>query len=97
MFCTNRKHEIAFVLICNTALGEQFQLYRECKSAVKLMEEIINVGYIVSYHIKVLFTNRCRRQNFRPSLLRLVDRLYTVIHKTQKTRTKVLPSATVGE
>ena len=29
---------------------------------------------------KVLFTSRCRRQNFRPSLLHLVDRLYTVIH-----------------
>ena len=29
--------------------------------------------------------------------LRLVDRLYTVIHKTQKTRAKVLPSAMVGE
>ena len=48
--------------------------------------------------IKVLFTDRCRTQNFRPSLLLLVDRLYTVvIQKTQKTRTKVLPSATVGE
>ena len=30
-------------------------------------------------------------------VLGLVDRLYTVIHKRQKTRTKVLPSATVGE
>ena len=29
--------------------------------------------------------------------LRLVDRLYTVIHKMQKTRAKVLPSAAVGE
>ena len=46
---------------------------------------------------KVLFNSRCKRQNFRPSLLRLVDRLYTVIHKTQKTRTKVLPFATTGE
>ena len=35
--------------------------------------------------VKVLFTDRCRRQNFHPSLLRLVDRLNTVIHKTQKT------------
>ena len=34
---------------------------------------------------------------FCPSLLRLVDRLYRVIHKTQNTRTKVLPSATVCE
>ena len=31
------------------------------------------------------------------TLVRLLDRLYTVNHKTQKTRTKVLPSATVGE
>ena len=44
-----------------------------------------------------VFTDRCRWQNFRPSLLRFVDRLYTVIHKMQKTRKKVLPSATVGE
>ena len=36
---------------------------------------------------KVLFTDHCRWQNFRPSLLRLVDRLYIVIHKTQKTST----------
>ena len=43
--------------------------------------------------IKLLFTER----DFCPSLLRLVDTLYTVIHKTQKARTKVLPSATVGE
>ena len=31
------------------------------------------------------------------SLLPLVDGLYTVIHKVQKTRTKVLPSAMTGE
>ena len=46
---------------------------------------------------KELFTDRCRWQNFHPSLLRLVDTLYIVIHKTQKTRTKVLTSAMVGE
>ena len=44
---------------------------------------------------KVLFTRHCRRQNFHPSLLHLVDRLYTLIHKTQKTRTKILPYATI--
>ena len=49
------------------------------------------------FHPKVLFTHRCRWQNFQPSLLRLIDRLYTVIHKVQKTRMKVLPSGTVGE
>ena len=52
---------------------------------------------VKSQHAKILFTDHCRWQNFCPSLLRLVDRLYTVIHKTQKTRTKVLPSATTGE
>ena len=43
---------------------------------------------------KVLFTNRFRWQNFCPNLLGLED---TVIQKTQKTRTKVLPSASAGE
>ena len=46
---------------------------------------------------KVLFTNHCRSQNFRPSLLRLVNNCVESTYKTQKTRTKVLPSATVGE
>ena len=46
--------------------------------------------------IKVLFTDLCRWQDFCPSLLHLVDRLYTVINKMQKTRTKVLPSVTVS-
>ena len=46
---------------------------------------------------KVLFTNRCRWQNFSPSLLRLVNNCVEFIYKAQKTRTKVLPSATVGE
>ena len=42
---------------------------------------------------KVLFTHRCRRQNFHPSLLPQC-RDYSLL---QKIRTKVLPSATVGE
>ena len=46
---------------------------------------------------KVLFTDRCRWQNLCPSLLRLVGRPYTVTHKMQKARMKILPSATVGE
>ena len=46
---------------------------------------------------KVLFTDRCRWQNFHPSLLRLVNNCVESIYKTQKTRKKVLPSATVGE
>ena len=53
--------------------------------------------YSVCKHHKELFIDHCRWQNFLPSLLHLVDRLYTVIHKTQKTRTKVLPSAMVGK
>ena len=52
---------------------------------------------VSSFFSKVLFTNSCRWQNFRPSLLRLEYRLYTVIHKTQQTRTKVFPSVTVSE
>ena len=50
----------------------------------------VDVGKKSYYFSKVLFTDRFRRLNFRLSLLRLVDKLYTVIHKTQKTRTKVL-------
>ena len=46
---------------------------------------------------KVLFTNRCRWQNCHPSLLRLVNNNVESIYKMQKTRMKVLPSATVGE
>ena len=57
-------------------------------------DEVILSGCI---YAKVIFTDHCRSQNFFPSLLCLVDRLDTVIHKTQKTRTKVLPSAMVGE
>ena len=38
---------------------------------------------------KLLSTDCCRWQNFRPSLLRLVDRLYTVIHKKQKSKAKI--------
>ena len=49
------------------------------------------------YLTKVLFTDRCRWQNFCPSLLRLVNNCVEFIYKTQKTRTKVLPSATVIE
>ena len=40
---------------------------------------------------KVLFTDRYKWQNFRLRLLRLVNRLYAVIYKTQKSKTKVLP------
>ena len=46
---------------------------------------------------KVLFTNRLRWQKFCPSLLHLMNNCVESICKTQKTRTKVLPSATVGE
>ena len=53
--------------------------------------------FVLIVNTKLQFTDCCKRQNFCPSLLHFVDRLYTVIHKTQKTRTKVLQSATVGE
>ena len=51
----------------------------------------------MSCNVKAPFTDRCRWQNFRPSLLRLVNNCVESIYKMQKTRTKVLPSATVGE
>ena len=46
---------------------------------------------------EMLFTHRYTWQNFRLSLLHLVNRLYAVIHRTQKTKTKVLPCVTMGE
>ena len=36
-------------------------------------------------------------QNFRLTLLRHVNRLYVVIHKTKMTKAKVLPCVTMGE
>ena len=45
---------------------------------------------------KVLFTDRCRWLNFWPSLLRLVNNCVEYLQDA-KTRTKVLPSATIGE
>ena len=36
------------------------------------------------FFTKVLFTDRYTWQNFRLQFLRLVNRLYTIIHKTQK-------------
>ena len=75
---------------------------KEVESVQKLTDEekfklITHIVQFQTLATKVLFTDHCRRQNFCPSLLQLVDRLYTVIHKMQKTRTKVLPSATVSE
>ena len=46
---------------------------------------------------KVLFTDRYTWQNFRLRFLHLVNRLYTVIHEKQKSKTKVFPCVTVGE
>ena len=46
---------------------------------------------------KVLFTDRCIWQNFRPSLWRLVNNCVESIYKTPKTRTKVLLYARVDE
>ena len=46
---------------------------------------------------KVLFTDCYTWQNFRLRLWRLINRLYTVIHKMKKSKTKVLPCVTVSE
>ena len=47
-------NRFCFDLICNT--GKTFylcNLYGECKSVVKkIMEEIINLGYIILYHVR---------------------------------------------
>ena len=45
----------------------------------------------------LLFIDRCRWQNFHPSVLRLMNNCVEFIYKTQKTELKVLSSATVGE
>ena len=50
---------------------------------------LVPLEYCACNIIKVLFTDHCRWQNFGPSLLRLVDRLYKLIHKMQKTRKKL--------
>ena len=52
---------------------------------------------ILVFWFKVLFTDCCRWQNFCPSLLHLVNNCVESIYKTQKTRTKILPSVTVGD
>ena len=47
--------------------------------------------------IKVLFADRYTWQNFCLRLLRLVNRLYAVSHKMEKSMMKVLPYVTVSE
>ena len=56
-----------------------------------------NCQYFCNKGFKVLFTDRCRWQNFHPSLLHLVNNCVESIYKPQKTRTNVLPYATVDE
>ena len=59
---------------------------------------LVTKSILLSHFLaKVLFTDCCRWQNFHSSLLRLVNNCVESIYKTQKTSTKVLPSATVGE
>ena len=53
--------------------------------------------HIVFSNTKVLFIDHLRWQNFCPSLLRLVNNCVESIYKIQKTRVKVMPSATVSE
>ena len=40
--------------------------------------------YVDKFEVKILFTHRYKWRNFGLRLLSLVDRLYAVIHKTQK-------------
>jgi hypothetical protein len=58
---------------------------------------IDQVGHETTFASKLLFTDRYTWQNFRLQFLHLVNRLCTVIHKTQKLYTKVLSCVTVGE
>ena len=59
----------------------------------------IEKGLLELWHMqaKVLFTDCHKWRNFHPSLLHPVNNCVESIYKTQKTRTKVLTSATVGE
>ena len=86
--CVTIKHKIGRT----SPWKEELQKWNFCSKAAAINNLVFHMT-----SVKVLFTDCCRRQNFRPHLLCLVDRLYTVIHKTQQTRTKVLPSVTVDE
>ena len=66
----------------------------ESSDILKRPKNLKKIPFFLSRHTNVLFTDRCWWQNFCPCDLRLVN---TVIHKTQKTRMKVLPFSTVGE
>ena len=70
-----------------------------CKhvSQVKVYIKYFGLTKSTVNSIKVLLTNRCRRQNFPPSLLLHVDNCVESIYMKEKTRTKALLSATVGE
>ena len=68
--------DFAFVLDINIEIGaDRFSLFCFGK------EQENNLS---KFHYKVLFTYEYTWQNFRLRFLRLVNRLYSVIHKTQK-------------
>ena len=62
-----------------------------------MVEDFLFQSTLLKLCVKALFTSGCRRQNFRPCLLRLVNNCVESIYKTKKTRTKNLPFATAGE
>ena len=95
----SRVPKIKSKLFKNVVISSIMSGWQNCQTLKSLVKT--KVKYNIIYHkkrwTKVLFTDRCRWQNFRPSLLRLVNNCVESIYKMQQTRTKVLPSATVGE
>ena len=81
---------IAVIFSMNLKIGRGFPIIENAPHLGMNDNKIIG-------NSKVLFANCCQWQNFRPSLLRLVNNCVESIYKTQNTRTKVLPSAMVGE
>ena len=58
----------------------------------------MTIGQGTLEHVaKVLLIDHYTWQTFRLRLLHLVNRLYAVIHKTQKSKLKVLQCLTVGK
>ena len=86
--CVTIKHKIGRT----SPWKEELQKWNFCSKAPAIHNLVFHLT-----SVKVLFTDCCRRQNFRPRLLCFVDRLYTATHKKQQTRTKVLPSVMFDE
>ena len=67
----------------------QMSFFRISSPRISVGQELGDSIKMTSFMIllsKVLFTAGLTGQNFCPSLLCLIDRLYTVIHTTQKTK-----------